>query len=313
MKAGVRTSFYLLLAVLFLGLAPSAGFGAIRIGVLMSGDIPYYAAMHEVFANELRAQLPAGESVEFILQRPFPDAIAWSNAARKLIAVEVDLIVTYGAPATLAAVHENSRIPVVYAGVYDPENAGIKGGRVTGCGFRVPLSSMLRHFKRLKAVDTLTVLFSGIEEDAVRQKDELLALAAGQKVTIKPVDIRAKADLEQLRALHGDDTVLITGSGLAHVWLGDILSLLRLNKVVVGSIFPDAEGAGMLIALFHPPQEQGKTAAAMAARILQGEAAGAIAPAVLRETELVFNLVSAQQIGITFPVQMVVEATRVIK
>jgi putative ABC transport system substrate-binding protein len=162
-------------------------------------------------------------------------------------------------------------------------------------------------------VNTLTVVFSSIEEDSVRQKEELRGLAAGQQTQIKEIDVRAIADLEQLRALGRDDTVFVTGSALAHVWLGNILSILEQNKVPMGTIFPDPTEAGVLIALFQPPQEQGKTAAAVAARILQGDKPGSIAPEVQRDTELIFNLIEAQQLGIDFPIQLIVEATRVIK
>lgn len=313
MQTGTRIRLWPLLTLIFLILTPAACLGELRIGVIMSGDIPYYGEMHDAFVKELQPRLPAGEKLEIILQRPFPDPIAWSNAARKLIAVEVDLIVAFGAPATLAVMQEKSPLPMVYAGVYDPEHAGIKGKNVTGCGFKVPLSSLLRYFKQLKKVNTLTVVFSGIEEDSVRQKEELRALAAGQQIQVKEMDIRAMADLEQLRGLNGDDTVFITGSALSHVWLKDILVILRQKKVPMGTIFPDPAEAGVLIALFQPPQEQGKMAATMAARILHGEKPGSITPEVQRDTELVFNLVEAQKIGITFPIQLIVEATRVIK
>jgi putative tryptophan/tyrosine transport system substrate-binding protein len=312
-QSRIRSCRCSLLAFFLLILTPSVCLGELRIGVIMGGDIPYFGEMHNAFVNELNSRLPAGEKVEIILQRPFPDPIAWSNASRKLIAVEVDLIVAYGSQATQAVIHEKSSIPVVYAGVYDPEHAGVKGNKVTGCGFKVPLSSMLRYFKRLKTVNTLTVVFSSIEEDSVRQKEELRTLAAGQQVMIKEIDIRAMADLEQLRTLNEDDTVFITGNALTHLWLNQILSILRQNKVAAGSIFPDTAGAGVLIALFQPPQEQGKAAAVMAARILKGDKPGSIVPEVLRDTELVFNLVEAKQLGITFPIQLIVEATRVIK
>lgn len=313
MQTGTHSRLWQLLTLFVLLLAPSPCLGDLRIGVIMSGDIPYYGEMHKAFVNELHLRLSAGEHVEIILQRPFPDPIAWSNAARKLIAVDVDLIVCYGSPATLAVMHEKSPVPVVYAGVFDPEHAEVKGNMVTGCGFKVPLSSMLRYFKRLKTVNTLTIVFSGIEEDSVRQKEELGTLAAGQQVKIQEMDIRAPADLEQLRALNGDDTVFVTGSALPHLLLKNILSILRQNKVPMGTIYPDSDGAGVLIALFQPPLEQGKIAAAIAAKILHGEKPGRIVPEVLRDTELVFNLVEAQQLGITFPIQLIVEATRIIQ
>ncbi|MFZ5797648.1 MAG: ABC transporter substrate-binding protein [Desulfobulbaceae bacterium] len=313
MLTGTRSRLRPLLALLLFLVAPSQSLAELRVGAIMSGDIPYYREMHESFVRELHALLPAGEKVEIIPQRPFPDPIAWSNAARKLIALEVDLVVAYGEPAARAVEHEKSGVPLLYAGVYDPEHAGLKGKKMTGCGFKVPLSSLLRYFKQLKRVDSLTVVFSGIEDDSVRQKEELRALTATQHIQLKEIDIRVVADLDQLRSLNETDTVFVTGSALSHLWLAQILDILRQNKVPMGTIFPDSEGGGVLITLYQPPREQGKMAASMAARILRGEEPAAIDPAVQRDTELVFNLVQAQQLGITFPLQLIVEATRVIK
>lgn len=304
----------LLPVVLFLILiSPSLSAGKVLVGVIMTADIPYYAAMHQAFVDGLKERLPADEEVQFILQRPFPDPIAWSNAARKLIAIDVDLIVSYGAPATHAVLFEKSRIPVVYVGVYEPGGAEIKGRYVTGCGYRVPLSSLLRYFKRIKDVERLRVVYSSTEEDSVRQMNELASLAEQQKIDISWVDIRSQGDVKKLKNLGMGDAVYITGSSLAHVWMEDILALLEEKKVPAVDIFPDPAEMGLLITLFHPPEQQGASAAEIAAKIIGGEKTENIAPQLLRETELVFNLVEARQLGITLPLQLMVEATRVIK
>jgi len=39
------------------------------------------------------------------------------NAARKLSVAEVNVLVTYGAPATLAAIRETKSILIIFAGV----------------------------------------------------------------------------------------------------------------------------------------------------------------------------------------------------
>lgn len=303
-----------LLPVLFLILtSPSLSAGKVLVGVIMTADIPYYAAMHQAFVDGLKERLPADEEVQFILQRPFPDPIAWSNAARKLIAIDVDLIVSYGTPATHAVLFEKSRIPVVYVGVYEPEAAKITGRHVTGCGYRIPLSSLLRYFKRIKDVKRLRVVYSSTEEDSVRQMNELASLAEQQKIAISWVDIRSQGDVKKLKNMGIGDAVYITGSSLAHVWMEDILSLLEEKKVPAVDIFPDPAELGLLITLFHPPEQQGEGAAEIAAKIIGGEKAENIPPQLLRETELVFNLVEARQLGITLPLQLMVEATRVIK
>lgn len=279
-----------------------------RIGVIMTGDIEYYRAMHEAFVEELNDR-----PVEIILQRPFPDSIAWSNAARKLIALDVDLIVAYGSPAAQAVLHERSDIPVVYAGVYDPENAALAGRNVTGCGFKVPLSSLLRYCKRLKEINSFSVVFSSLEEDSVRQNSEFQVLADQQGIKFNRVDIRTRKDVEQLQDVRNGDAVFITGSALAHLWMSDILTIVHEQGHPTADIFPDPFEAGVLITLYPPPQAQGKMAAEMTAAILGGTRPEDIKMELFRKTELVFNLVAAESIGIKFPIQLIVEATKVIK
>lgn len=288
-------------------------YAAKQIGVIMTGDVPYYGAMHESFVAEINRKFAGVEKVEIILQRPFPNPISWSNAARKLIAFDVDLIVTYGLPATQAVLHEKSRIPLVYAGLYEPDNAVVAGRNMTGCGFRVPLSSIIRYFKGLRPLKTIGIVFSGVEEDSVRQYETMRDLAAQQNIKTVKIDIRARADLDRLKAVKAD-AVFITGSSLAHLWLDEILTILRKEQIPAADIFSDDSGsAGVLMTLYQPPQAQGQTAAEMASQILLGAKPGNIAIQTFRETELVLNLVEARRLGITFPIHLLVEATRVIK
>ena len=302
----------ILIAVLFLLAAAPTLHAEKRIGVIMTGDIPYYGVMHESFVAGLEKNFTGSEKVEIILQRPFPDPISWSNAARKLIAFDVDLIVTYGSPATRAVIDEKSSIPLVYSGFYEPEPAEIKAKNATGCGFRVPLSSILRYLKRLKTIDTLSIVFSSIEEDSVRQYETMQSIAAQQDIKTVKIDIRSRADLAKIETVKSD-AVFITGSALVHLWLNDVMSVLGNEHIPIADIFPDDNETGMLMTLYQPPQEQGEMAAQMVWDILQGTKPADIAVHTFRDTELVFNLVEARHIGIEFPIHLLIEATRVIE
>jgi len=298
--------------VLFVFAAATDLYAERRIGVIMTGDVPYYGAMHETFVAEFNKRFSGGEKIEIVVQKPFPNSISWSNAARKLIAFDVDLIVAYGSPAAQAVLHEKSPIPLVYAGLYEPEQAGVSGKNVTGCGFKVPMSSVVRYFKRLKTVTSLGIIFSSVEEDSVRQSETMQMLAAQQNITAEKIDIRSRADLDKLKNKK-TDAVFITGSSLVHLWLDDILAILKKNQVPAADIFPDDSESGVMMTLFQPPQAQGKMAAEMAAQILLGENPRSMNAYTFRETELVFNLVEARHLGIDFPIQLLIEATRVIQ
>ena len=283
-----------------------------RIGVIMTGDIPYYGAIHETFVAELNRRIGETEKIEIILQRPFPNPISWSNAARKLIAFDVDLIMTYGSPAAQAVIHEKGSIPLVYAGLYEPDHAAVKAKNVTGCGYKVPLSSILRYFKHLKTVNTIGVVFSSVEEDSVRQLETMQHLTAQQDIIIEKINIRSRDDLGKFKIIESD-VIFITGSSMVHLWLDDIMSILDEKKIPVADIFPDDMESGVLMTLYQPSDSQGEMAAEMAWQILRGEKASDIATKTSRETELVLNLVEAKHLGINVPIQLLIEATRVIE
>ena len=90
MNFAPRPILKILFAVLFVLAVAKDLHAEKRIGVIMTGDIPYYVAMHETFVTELNRRIGGSEKIEIILQRPFPNPISWSNAARKLIAFNVD-------------------------------------------------------------------------------------------------------------------------------------------------------------------------------------------------------------------------------
>jgi putative tryptophan/tyrosine transport system substrate-binding protein len=308
----LRPLLRILLAAFFVLAAAPDSQAAKQIGVIMTGNLPYYGEMHEAFVAEINKKFSGADKVEFILQRPFPDPISWSNAARKLIAFDVDLIVSYGSPATQAVLKEKSPIPTIYVGLYEPEQAVISGKNVTGCGYKVPLSSIIRYFKLLKPVNTLGIVFSSNEEDSVRQYKTMQTLAEQQNIKAETINIRSRTDLDKLKA-GNMDAVFITGSSLAHLWINDIISILEKRKIPAADIFPDNSESGLLMTLYQPSQSQGHMAAGMASQILRGENQANINAHTFRDTELVLNLAEARRLGITFPIRLLVEATKVIR
>lgn len=292
---------------------PALSAGETRIGVVMSGNVPYYNEIHRELVTTLNNEMPSGEKFTIILQRPFPDPIALSNAARKLIATDVDLIIAYGSPATHAVLFEKSNIPVVYAGVYNPDGENFSGPKVTGCGYKVPISSLLRYLKNFKPITTLDVIYSSLEKDSVRQTEELAVLAAEQDIRLQKINIRSRMDIQTISLQDRGDAFFLTGSAVVFSYLDDLLAKTMELEHPLISVLPDHKEEGIILTLSHNPSIQGKKAAEMAARIIRGEQPSEIKPEVFRNSELVFNLREAKKMGLTIPINLIAEATRVIK
>ena len=81
-----------------------AGAADKTVGVIMSGNMGYYQEVHKAFAASLGKEGFDFRKVDTLLQMPSPDSLSWANAARKLVVAEVNVLVTYGAPAALAMI-----------------------------------------------------------------------------------------------------------------------------------------------------------------------------------------------------------------
>jgi ABC-type uncharacterized transport system substrate-binding protein len=300
----------ILLLVFFI--FPSVCFSAENtIGVIMTGDIPYYQELHQAFMARLgREGISARTAV--IVQKPYPDAISLSNAARKLIATDVDIIVAYGTPAVLSVVNERTTIPMVYAAAYEPYMSQIKARNSTGITTKLSLSSLLRYLKGLTQISTLGVVYSGNEEDSLFQFREISKLAGQQGIRVNGVDLKrhqeAKAKLSGLKA----DAILITGSSVGHLAMPAIREFAREHKIPVGSFLLCREFHAV-VTLATNPVEQGEKAADKVIKILGGVSPEKIRVENAHDVELVFNFKEAVSMGWKMPMDLVTEATRLIK
>lgn len=302
----------ILLCLLLTLLFPAPAWSKTVIGVMMPGNSPYYQEIHKAFLAAMTAKSPAGTKFEIMVQKPFPDSTALSNAGRKLLAAEPDIIVTYGASATLAIINEKSRTPLIYSGVYDPPTAKVNGPMVTGCGFKIPLSSLLRHLRELKKIETLNIIYSSLEDDSLRQLNEMVELTEEQQIIVNRINLKNREDLKRF-PLDKGDAIFLTGSSVVASMLDKILAAAKSSQQPTASIFPDQAGTGIIISLSHDPVAQGKKTAELAALVLAGHPPHEIKPESLRNTELMFNLREAKNIGVKIPFQLLAEASKVIK
>lgn len=281
------------------------------IGVIMTGDIPYYNDLHKAFMTKL-GQRGLASKTEVIVQRPYPDHISLSNAARKFIAMEVDVIVAYGAPAAVAVAKERTKIPMVYAAVYEPFMSELKTRYSTGVYVKLSISSLLRYLRSLQQIKTLGVVYSSNEEDSVYQFSELAKLAAQHGMKIDGINLKRHQDAQAKLAGRQMDAVLLTGSSVAHMAMGQIIEYAKGRRIPHAS-FSLSTDARAMVALAARPDNQGEKTADKVQKILDGIPPDRIKSEAATEIELIFNMKDATAMGMKIPMELVTEATRLIK
>ncbi len=307
MKKTVIYFLILICSVLCIGTS-SATAAEKTIGVIMTGNIPYYKDMHKAFTEGLAAE--GVGKVEIVLQTPTPETMSWANAARKLISVGADIIVTYGAPATLTVMGETSEIPIVFAGVYDPQALGMMGKNATGVSSKVPVASLVKNLKGITNFTTLGVVFSESEKDTVLQANDVKQLEASFGFKSSRFSVKKADDIAKIANV--DALFLTTGCAAMHC-VTNIIGVARKAKIPTGTTIGGGESSGIILTLSANPQEQGKEAAKIAAKVIKGAKPSSIPVEPPKKIDLIVNLKEATDMGLKVPFDLLTTATRVIK
>lgn len=303
-----------ILAACFIATAASAAGAADKtVGVIMSGNIGYYQEVHKAFASTLSKEGFDHRKIDTLLQMPAPDTLSWTNAARKLVVAEVNVLVTYGAPASVAAIRETKSIPLVYAAVYDPSATGVSARNITGISCKVPLTSLLKYLRKLIPFTKLAVVYNESEPDSVKQAEELTQLESQYGFQSIRMPIRKSDDARKLVFAGKADAVLISMSAVANEAADVIVKSAHAAKIPTVSQTGGSGEKGVILTLAPSPTEQGEAAGRFAARMLKGENPASIPPEVPKLVELVLNLKEANSLGIKVPMDLITDATRVIK
>lgn len=307
----IRMRWVLAAALIFS--AATAGAADKTVGVIMSGNLEYYQDVHKAFSGALVREGFDHHKVDTLLQMPSPDLLSWTNSARKLVVAEVNVLITYGAPAALASIKETKSIPIVYAAVYDPAAIGVTSRNITGISSKVPMTSLLKYLKKLIQFSRLAIVYNESEPDSVRQVEELVQFESQYGFQTVKMPIKKTDDVKRLAFAGKADAVIISVSSAVNEGIETIVKLAHSAKVPTVSQMGGTADRGVILSLAPSPVEQGEAAARIAARLLRGDSPSSIPAEVPRLVELVLNLKEAGVIGIKVPFDLITDATRVIK
>jgi putative ABC transport system substrate-binding protein len=242
---------------------------------------------------------------------------SFAELARELVRLDVDVMVTRGTPAALAARAATATVPVVMAAVGDPL-AIIRGarpaGNLTGFGAYVPgiegkrvaiLRDMLAKVERVAALMNLSNPSRRSEWSEIEASARSLGIAA------QVLDTRTVADIERSfdsasrwpadALVVGSDTVMQTNQSL-------VVGLAAAHRVPAIYTFRDFVDAGGLVSYGVSLPDLYRRAAAYVDRILIGARPHELPVEAPTRLEMVINLKTAKAIGLTVPTALLAGA-----
>ena len=294
-----------------------------RVGVLSSGSesrflAPFREGMRALDYIEGRNYVIVVRGAEGAYDR-LPRLVA------ELIELNVDVIVTAGVPAALAAQRATTTIPIVAASVGDPVGIGLvsnlarPGGHITALShYAADLSAkQVDVFKQ--AIPTLSrigVLYNSTNPLHPGYWQETQAATQALGMMLVRLDVRDTNELvhafDAVRVERADG-LLVLSDGFFSVQSAQIAHLATANRLPMMAQYREFVEAGGLLAYGPNLPEISKRAATYVDKILQGTKAGDLPVEQPMKFELVINLKTAKELGLTIPPTLLFQADEVIK
>jgi putative ABC transport system substrate-binding protein len=239
--------------------------------------------------------------------------------AAELVRSNIDVIVTFGTPGSLAAKAATTTIPIVVANMGDPfrvvASLARPSGNITGLSFFAPELFAKRIELLKELMPLLTRMATLFNPGAPGDVKAMEATAQSLKVELQQFPVRGPSEfvnaferMEQggILAVDIDDDVMLTAN------IGAIAGLAtKVRLVSVGN--KEFAQAGGLTGYGADFVAMSRRAAALVDKILRGAKPADIPFEQATKFELILNLKTAKALGITVPPSLLARADEVIE
>jgi ABC-type uncharacterized transport system substrate-binding protein len=297
-----------------------------RIGILIPTSESNLSARVETFRQRLR-ELGYVEGKNIFIEYRYADGKLerLPDLADELVRLKVDVIVTPGGSAILAAKKASATIPIVFAAAPDPVGSGLvsslarPGGNITGLSMMAPdlegkrLELLKEAFPKVARVAFLRDR-SGARGNLALTEMEAAAKALGLKLL--SLEVRSLDDFEGAFARAKKEraqALITTTGGLINTQQRRVFDFAAKNRLP--AIYPYSEfvEAGGLMSYGPGNTDLWRRAADFVDKILKGAKPADLPVQQATKFEFVINLKTSKQIGFEIPQRVLARADRVIK
>jgi len=245
--------------------------------------------------------------------------------AAELVRLKVDVLVTTGAPAAHAAKNATSVIPIVMGNAADPVGTGLvaslarPGGNITGLSdFNEGV--ITKRLELLKEVvptaSRVAILLNPANPTNPLQLKETRAAAPALGVTLLSLEVKGPDDIDRaFRAMRKEraGSLIVFGDPMIETHRRRVAELAVKNRLPAIYAQRTWVDAGGLMSYGTNFDDLYRRAATYVDKILKGAKPADLPVEQPMKFELVINLKTAKQIGLTIPPNVLARADKVIK
>ncbi|MBO5317636.1 MAG: ABC transporter substrate-binding protein [Oscillospiraceae bacterium] len=286
---------------------------ALKVGVIQYMSHPSLDNCYNGVAAALEAS-----SLEVTIDRQ----IGSSNAAesdcisyaKNMVAANYDMIVAIATPAAQAAFAavEDTDIPVIFCAVSDPVSAKLvdsmekPGQNCTGTSDVLDLKAQLEMILAFQPeAKTIGILYTASEENSLTNLKNFKDVCAAKGITVEASAVQNASDIPaaaEALAAKVDCINNFTDNNVVNN-LSVLLNAAEKYGIPVYGSEEEQVKNGCMASVSINYVALGKVTGEMAAQVLGGADAGAMAVKTITDAELVYNSDVVSQLGLTLPAQ----------
>jgi ABC-type uncharacterized transport system substrate-binding protein len=300
-----------------------------RIGYLSSVDPAHESARSEGIRLALRELgYIEGQNIDFEYRYSEGKTDRASELAAELVRLKVDIMVVAGGIHWIRASKDATKtIPIIMVGAgNDPVTAGLveslarPGANVTGLtnlGAKLGGKRLELLKEAVPKVARVAVIYQpATSANVVEVKEDLPSAAVALKLAVQAWEVRAADGFEQVFAAlskERPDGVYVAGGPLLNAHQKRIVAFALKSRLPSTYDSRDAVNGGGLMSYGADLADSYRRVATYVDRILKGAKPADLPVEQPTRFELVINLKTAKQIGVTIPPNVLARADRVIK
>jgi putative tryptophan/tyrosine transport system substrate-binding protein len=297
-----------------------------RVGLLTTGAVGALDERRDILLSVLSARgFVDGRNLVLVQRSADARYERLDGLAAELKAANVDVIVTFGYPAALAAKKLTNDVPIVVTGAGDPVVTGLveglarPGGNITGVSeLATELSAKRLEILRdaLPALSRVAVLWNAADLGMTLRSRASEDAARVLGVRVQTLGVRDPNDFDHAFAemtRERPDAILMVSDALT------MLNRRRVVEFAMTNRLPTIFETGTLVRegglMSYGPKQSaiGERAADLVARILRGARPADLPLELPTHFELLINLKTAQALGVTLPPTLLARADAVIE
>ncbi len=322
----VMAGFLVILVLLagFIGMAQAQQAKLNRVGVILQGG-PYYDAINGLRDGLKELRLTEGKHYVLEIRDAKGDLKAVEEAARHLEREKVDLIFAVATSVTIAVKRATANLPIVFYAGSDPVALGLvesfanPGGRLTGVHNQTTdiTAKRLEILKEMLPKARRVLTFYNPSNRSAAESAKVGREAAGQ-MGLELVE-RHVASVEELQGALGAlkaremDAYLLLSDGMVISQAQLIIDTARAKRLATMLHEGNLVVNGGLASYGISYRRAGHVSAKYIQRILAGANPKDLPVETVDKFDLVFNLATAKQIGVSIPFNLLSRADRVVR